>query len=323
MNEKNFCFCCGKPLSLDSKIELEYLWHTRCIRKFFGTDVLPQINIDKAQLEQLVTDTVGKRFTVAGVQKKLSLHLSKETENRLTIVGYPAGFILKPQTQDFPLMPEVEQLVMTMADFAGIKTVPHGLIKMNSEFAYITKRIDRNQKKKSLEVYAMEDFCQLGERLTEEKYKSSYEQCAKIIRKYSSRPGLDLSELFYRLLFCFVTGNSDMHLKNFSLIENPPKSRNFELSKAYDLLAVNVVMPEDKEETALTLNRKKANIKRGDFIYFAEYCSIPLAAAEKMIAKICGMKESFLELICQSLLSEELKQAFEKLLMERTERLEK
>ena len=167
----------------------------------------------------------------------------------------------------------------------------------------------------------MEDFCQLSGRLTEEKYKSSYEQCAKVI-KFSFRSGLDMAELFYRLIFCFVTGNSDMHLKNFSLIEDAPGSRRFELSKAYDLLAVNVVMPEDKEEFALTLNNKKANIKRKDFLIFADYCKIPQPAAEKMLKKICGMKEKFLSLAGESILKPDLKIRFIKLIEERMERLE-
>ena len=106
----------------------------------------------------------------------------------------------------------------------------------------------------------MEDFCQLSYRLTQDKYKGSYEQCGRIIKKYSATPGLDLSELFLRVVGSFVMGNSDMHLKNFSLKETEPGSRNFQLSKAYDMLPVNVIMPEDKEQLALTINGKKRNI---------------------------------------------------------------
>lgn len=317
--EKKICLCCNKLLENATEIELLAQWHKKCIKKFFGTNIMPQLHLDEAALEQLVTDTVAKGFTVAGVQKKLSLHLSDDSDNRLTLVGYPTGYILKPQSKDFEQLPEIEHLVMTMADAAGIKTVPHALIKTDEKLAYITKRIDRISG--STKLLAMEDFCQLSGRLTEEKYKSSYEQCAKVI-KFSFRSGLDMAELFYRLIFCFVTGNSDMHLKNFSLIEDAPGSRRFELSRAYDLLAVNVVMPEDKEEFALTLNSKKANIKRKDFLIFADYCKIPQPAAEKMLKKICGMKEKLLSLAGESNLKPDLKIRFIKLIEERMERLE-
>ena len=145
---------------------------------------------------------------------------------------------------------------MRLAEIMGIQTVPHALIKMNDEYAYITKRIDREISEKETKLYAMEDFCQLSYRLTQDKYKGSYEQCGRIIKKCSATPGLDLSELFLRVVGSFVMGNSDMHLKNFSLKETEPGSRNFQLSKAYDMLPVNVIMPEDKEQLALTINGK-------------------------------------------------------------------
>ena len=167
----------------------------------------------------------------------------------------------------------------------------------------------------------MEDFYQLSERLTEEKYKSSYERCAKIISQYSSNIGLDSAELFYRLLFCFVTGNSDMHLKNFSLIEAEPKSRNFVLSPAYDLLPVTIVMPEDTEEFALTMNGKRANIRKADFLTFAQSCKIPEKAAYKMINKLLSLKEKLLTVVADSFICEGEKSSFMSLMTERMNRL--
>ena len=323
MSESKICLCCGKEIDSENPVELKNLWHSRCVKKFFGTTQFPEILVTKEQLEKLATETVSKGYTVAGVQKKLSLHLSKEKNSRLTIVGYPAGFILKPQTEDFRHLPEMENLVMNLARIAGIKTVPNALIQVSDGLAYITKRIDRKTEKNDIELFAMEDFCQLSERLTEEKYKSSYERCAKIIAQYSSKPGLDISELFYRLVFCFVTGNSDTHLKNFSLIETEPKSRVYKLSAAYDLLPVNLVMPEDREEFALTMNGKKSNIKKGDFLIFAQTCRISDQAANKMIGRILSFKEKFVSSINNSFLTEDEKTAFIELMTERFQRLEK
>ena len=240
------CLCCGKPITNSAtNVEKEWCWHKKCVKRFFQTDELPILDITKEQLEILATETVNEGLTVPGVQKKLSLHLSTDLNARLTIVDYPTGYILKPQTEEFDNMPEFEDLAMRLAEIMGIQTVPHALIKMNDEYAYITKRIDREISEKETKLYAMEDFCQLSYRLTQDKYKGSYEQCGRIIKKYSATPGLDLSELFLRVVGSFVMGNSDMHLKNFSLKETEPGSRNFQLSKAYDMLPVNVIMPED------------------------------------------------------------------------------
>ena len=313
------CLCCGKPL----KTETESGWHKACIRRFFGTSAIPEIEIDEASLETLAIESTSKGLTIPGVQKKLSLHLHSEGgKPRLTMVNYPTGYILKPQEKDFECLPEAEQLVMCMADVTGIFTVPHALVKSGGELAYITKRVDRIISKSNVEMLAMEDFCQLDGRLTADKYKGSYERCAKVIEEHSSQPGLDLAELFMRLVFSFAVGNSDMHLKNFSLIETSEASGRYSLSPAYDLLPVNVIMPEDKEETALALNGKKTNIRKKDFIVFADECGIAKTSAEKMIAKIVSMKNKYIEMCASSLLPDHLKSAFAGLIVNRCKELE-
>ena len=308
------CLCCGKPLKTDDGTR----WHKACIRRFFGTTTLPEIKIDEDTLTALALENTGKGVTVPGVQKKLSLHLLSDTASpRLTLVDYPTGYILKPQVADFEALPQAEHLVMSMADATGIATVPHALICQNGEIAYLTKRIDRRFGKNSVELLAMEDFCQLDRRLTEDKYRGSYERCAKVIQQYSSRKQLDLSELFLRLVFSYVVGNSDMHLKNFSLIEPEVGSGRYVLSAAYDLLPVNVVMPEDTEEFALAMNGKKRNLCKKDFLVFADACGIQKSAAEKMIAKVLSMKERYLLLCEESLLPDHLKQRFAALMEKR------
>lgn len=317
------CLCCGKAINQNaSESEKEWQWHKKCVVNFFHTKKMPVLDITKEQLEFLVNETVNEGLTVPGVQKKLSLHLSSDMDARLTIVDYPTGYILKPQTEEFENMPEFEDLAMRLAEIMGIQTVPHALIKMNGEYAYITKRIDRETTEKETRLYAMEDFCQLSCRLTQDKYKGSYEQCGRIIKKYSTTPGLDMSELFLRVLGSFVMGNSDMHLKNFSLKETEPGNRKFQLSKAYDMLPVNIIMPEDKEQLALTINGKKRNIHKKEFRLLAEACGIPSNAAEHMLKKICSKKDKFLKQIEEAYLSEEQKENVKELISERIEILQ-
>jgi serine/threonine-protein kinase HipA len=316
----NNCLCCGKSLGSNGQ---KNVWHTKCIRNFFGTTLLPYVEISDSVFEELASRAVLQGVTVPGVQKKLSLHLDSDVKNRtarLTLIGYPAGYILKPQSPDFPQLPEAEHLVMLMAEKAGIDVVPHALIMLNDGSpAYITKRIDRVSSRSELHRVPMEDFCQISGRLTEDKYKGSYEQCAKIIKTYSSFPGLDASNLFFRLVFCFITGNSDMHLKNFSLIKNGEGA--YRLSNAYDLLPVNIIMPQDTEETALTLNAKKSHITKKDFMVFAERSGVAPHAAEKMITTLALLSNDFCSQVQNSLLSDELKNRFCALIDLRSQRL--
>lgn len=313
------CFCCGKPI-LKNDING---WHQACVKRFFGTNVIPQIEIDDNTIEEIVKENTAKGITVPGVQKKLSLHLhSAGSSPRLTLVNYPTGYILKPQVDEFECLPEAEQLVMTMADVTDISTVPHALIRSNNTFAYITKRVDRVFDKTGFHMLAMEDFCQLDLRLTQDKYKGSYERCAKVIERYSYQPKLDMTELFMRIVFSFVVGNSDMHLKNFSLIETHNASGVYKLSPAYDLLPVNVIMPEDTEEFALAMNGKKARIRKKDFFIFAEECKIAKTSAEKMIERIVSLKRNYQELCENSFLSQPLKERFSELIENRCKILE-
>ena len=291
------CLCCGKPIKNEEAASCG--WHHSCIKHFFGTTRLPEITISNEALEWIANETISKGYTVPGVQKKLSLHLSKEEKARLTLVGYPSGYILKPQTNEYRALPEAEQMIMCMADAAGITTVPHGLIQSDGTYAYITKRVDRMVlPDQSIRLLAMEDFCQLTYRLTNDKYQSSYERCAKVI------------------VFSFLIGNSDMHLKNFSLLETAPGSQEFMLSPAYDMLPVNIVS-NDTEETALALNDKKSNLRKKDFFALAAACHLSSAAAEKMIGNLIKKVDVLISIAEHAEIPDDIRQACIALLIER------
>lgn len=254
----NKCLYCYKPLA---KGEADY--HKACARKIFESATVPVLPYTRANIKELAREIVSASTTVTGVQAKLSLDISRShagEHQRFTIVGLWGRYILKPQTDRFANLPENEDLTMHMAEAVGIKTVPHSLIRFaDGELCYITRRIDRTKKGAKI---AMEDMCQLSERLTEDKYKGSYERIAKLIRKHSSAPLLDVINFWEVVLFSWLTGNADMHLKNFSLFR---PSDDYMLTPAYDLLSTALAMPEDEEELALTLNGKKKRIKRDDF----------------------------------------------------------
>ena len=254
-----------KCLFCYNELNSEEDFHSACSLKFFGTNVAPKLNYTIDEMEELAQNIVENSITVPGVQPKLSLGfikdvLQNENKGRLTVVGALGGnYILKPQNKTFPEMPENEHLTMKMAEIFGISIVPSSLIRLKSgELSYITKRIDR---KENGEKIHMQDMFQITEAF--DKYRSSLEKIAKAISEYSSNTLLDILRFYEVILFSYITGNNDMHLKNFSLIRN---NENWEFSPAYDLLNVHLHLPEDKEETALTLAGKKSRLTKKDFI---------------------------------------------------------
>lgn len=309
------CLYCYLPLS-----ENEIDFHPSCSKKIFGQTTPPELPYEESQLGELALKVVQSQVTVTGVQAKLSLHLStgeKKTEpRRFTIVGLWGGYILKSHSAKYPEMPEVESLTMHLASIAKIKVVPHSLIRFKSgQLAYITKRIDRISKQK----LHMEDMCQLTGRITEHKYLASYEQVAKAIYKYSSTPGLDVVNFFEQVLFSFLTGNADMHLKNFSLIYG--KDLEPVLTPAYDMLATAIVNPSDDEDLALTLNGKKKKIGYKDFIAAFNTLKLDIKQQENIFRKMEKAKEKWMEFIDISFLSDDFKEKYKQLISERFNRL--
>ena len=304
------CLYCYKPLG-----EEQIDFHPKCSKKIFGTTTPPILPYTKGDIESLALEVVRSQVTITGVQPKLSVNLSKEKEGekRFTIVGLWGGYILKPQSDQYLNLPENEDLTMHLAELAKIKTVPHSLIRFkDGSLAYITKRIDRD--KKSCKI-PMEDMCQLTEKLTEQKYKGSHEQIARKIVEFSAFPVLDLINYFEVLLFCYLTGNADMHLKNFSLYKG---TGEYTFAPAYDLLSTKLVISEDDEELALTLNGKKRKLKKSDFDNLLKTFKVDEKAIENVYDKFRKALPQWYDFIDVSFLPEQMKEKYKQLIQNRS-----
>ena len=300
------CLYCYKELNAN-----ETDFHKACSKRFFGSATPPLLALDQEQLENLAREIVIKSIAVTGVQPKLSLQLEKSPDQapRLTLVGLYGDYILKPPSKEYPCLPENEDLTMHLAESVGIRTATHSLIRLSSgELAYITRRFDRHNGQK----IAVEDFCQLTETLTEHKYRGSVEKIGKLVRQFTTNKGYEQQRLFEVILFCYLTGNTDMHLKNYALIENP--LGQYELTPAYDLLSTLLALP-DEEESALTINGKKNRLKRTDFDSLAKALQINEKTVSAIYQRFAKALPTWQQWIERSFLSNEMKEQYAHLLI--------
>ncbi|GMU85173.1 MAG: hypothetical protein AMXMBFR48_04150 [Ignavibacteriales bacterium] len=309
------CLACYQPVLIE-----DGEFHQECSKKVFLQHEAPVLTYTEKELAELGIQVIRSSISVTGVQPKLSLDIANERKNqpskRFTIVGLWGQYILKPPTPRYPQLPETEDLTMHLAEIAGMPVVPHSLIRLASgSLAYITRRIDRIKGTK----LHMEDMCQITGKLTEEKYHGSYEQVAKAILQYSSFPLLDAIALCEVLLFSFITGNADMHLKNFSLIKTRPDE--YRLAPAYDLVSTTLVNPADKEELALTLNGRKNKITKEDFIRFFERLALEPQQQERLFSQMQKSADGWVAFIRQSFLTGEFQESFIAIIRERMRRL--
>ncbi|MBQ3656036.1 MAG: HipA domain-containing protein [Bacteroidales bacterium] len=308
------CLCCYKELE-DGQID----YHPACAKKFFRSANIPLLPYSKADINELAKQVIISKTAVTGVQPKLSVDLTKggkDETQKLTIVGLWGRYILKPKTEKYPWLPEDEDLTMHLAEIAKIKVVPHCLIRFSDgELTYITRRVDRSDDGTK---FPMEDACQLSQRSSADKYKSSYENIAKLIVKYSSNPQLDLVNFWEITVFSWLTGNSDMHLKNYSLLSTTPGK--YWLSPAYDLLNVHLIF-DDSEELALTLDGKKRKLTRKNFVRAMQNSGLTEKVIENIFSKFIKVVPKWNAFIDQSFLPNDLKTKYKEILAKRCELL--
>lgn len=310
---KSKCLYCYETLEGD----LDF--HERCAIAFFGKKEAPKLEYSLDQMSELAKNVVERSVSVPGVQPKLSMSLFNDAGNtgdfRLTVVGALGGhYIFKPPSREYPEMPANEHLTMRIAESFGIQTVPSSLIRLKSgELSYITKRIDRTDEGQKIHML---DMFQITEAY--DKYKSSMEKVGKALYQHSANTLLDMIFLFEMTLFCFLTGNNDMHLKNFSMLDSPS---GWILSPAYDLLNVTIVNPDDSEELALTMEGKKNKLKRIHFENLAKKMGLTEKQTEVVFKRFLRKKKDALRWIDKSFLSPKMKVAYIDLLDDRYERI--
>lgn len=289
-------------------------YDARTLRAMFGKPIRPTIAISSSEMA-LEAQKIAGKLSISGVQPKLSIRLEGD---KLVPAARNGQYILKPQTQDFAELPQNEYLCMTMGRRFALRTAPCLLLELSDGSpAYLVKRFDRFRKGRRIEKRACEDMHQiLG---GPDKYAGSHEQIAAAIRKHCTFAPLELQRLFELTIFNFAIGNGDAHRKNFSLLTS--EDGTIALSPAYDLVSSRLAIPAESDELALTVNGKRNRLRRADFLAFAHYCGIAHDYAQRKLADLLALHETFNNMIAASQLSLSLRDELTNIIANRLDRL--
>ena len=252
----------------------------------------------------------AKKLSIQGVQPKLSATISV-VDQEFKIVDQFGTFIIKPQNDLFPQLPENEDVTMRMAKVFGLEVPFHGMLyAKDGSLSYFIKRFDRYGKGKKR---ATEDFAQLTGNSRDTKYSFTMEKLVPVIERYCSFPAIEKADFFKRVLFCYITGNEDMHLKNFSLITKDGKTT---LAPVYDFLNSTISIKNPQEEIALTLKGKKSNFKPSDFVnyYAKERLQLNDKTIDTILLQIEHAFPKWTDLLQNSFLSRDMKEKYFNLL---------
>ena len=289
-------------------------YHPRCARTLFGTTRVPAIDLDLARLHTLAQAMVG-HTSLSGVQRKVSMGLAADRAT-LRVATEGGHFILKPQAQVFPHVPENEHVTMRIAEAAGLAVAPNGLVRLaDGSLAYLTRRFDRPAEGGKL---LQEDFCQLGGLAPKQKYEGSAELCARLVRRWASEPLVAAQALFRQVVFGWWTGNGDMHLKNLSLLRGADGL--YRLSPAYDLVCTRLVIEDD--QLALPVGGNRREVTARQWVEFATYCGLAGKAAARALGGVHAALAPSLQIVGRCWLPDDMKERYARLLEVRARTVE-
>lgn len=213
---------------------------------FDGKKVSPYLDFELESDENLAALNESRDvLSISGAQEKYAAciknnQISLSTEKDLTThIVKPAPLAKISYRKQIPAN---EHLTMLIAkQVYGIDTAANGLcFSSDDQVVYITKRYDVQANGTKLR---QEDFCALLERSEETdgkdfKYQGSYEDMAKIIKRYIPAWPVALERFFRLVVFNYIFANGDAHLKNFSVLYR--EDGDLQLAPAYDLINTHI-----------------------------------------------------------------------------------
>ena len=299
----------------------------RCRRELFDNQKINFVlDFDKKEFLSKSVE-LSERMSISGVQDKISLRIE---DKKLVPTTKNGTYLLKP----VPLIEYVELIadvaknehfsMQLASQVFKLETAINGLIAFSDgELAYITKRFDRVDGTK----IKQEDFASLAERSEQShgknyKYDYSYEEIGVLIKKYLPAYRVEMVSYFKLVLFNYLVGNGDAHLKNFSVYQRV--TGDYGLTPAYDLLSSSLHLPNESR-TALELFEEyetasfEANgfYAYNDFLAFGERLGLSKKMLENILKTFMGYEKKVLEMLENSFLTQEAKERYEALFLDR------
>jgi serine/threonine-protein kinase HipA len=301
------CLSCHLPIEQGP-------YHEKCLKNLFGTSRAPRISFSTSDIPVQLRQSEQKLFSISGVQIKTLVRLNAE-KMELLIAPSEGTHILKPEPTEYPELPMTENLCMGMAAAADLEVPPHGLFPMkDGKYGYVILRFDRTPQGEKIHK---EDMAQIMDLPSDSKYSGSLESIGKALWKHASFPGLEALRFFERVLFCFLIGNGDMHLKNWALIRD--SQGLLRLSPCYDFVSSRLYIRD--EESALTLNGRKNRLRRSDFDVLANSLKIDPKAKDNVYTFFTEKASLWRQMVTQSPLSANRKESLEMLIASRLKHL--
>lgn len=295
-------------------MESDARYHLRCLQQLFGKARPPEIPFGVADMPAEVRKT-GGRMSISGVQIKASVRVNQQ-KWQVEVVRAEGTHVLKPEPNEYPELPQNENLCMNVAEKLDMRVPPHGLFPMaDGKLCYIVKRFDRLEDGRKIHKESMFQIL-----AAKEKYEGSLEKAGKAIRRHVRNVGLDSIDFFERVVLCFLTGNGDMHLKNWAFLI--PDNKEISLSPCYDLVCSKIYIP-DEMDSALTINGKNNGLKKSDFEALASNMLIEPKSVENVFRKFLDAKDGILDMVHNSELSAGRRETLGNLILSRYDRLYK
>lgn len=303
---------CAICLELDPD---DGVYHRACLERLFGIPRLPDLDLDLTHFPADVA-AANDHMSVSGFQRKALLH---RDDDRLILATAATGstYILKPQTERLPHVPENEHVTMRIAHHLGLIVPPLGLIALrDGSWAYITRRFDRTDDIQPRKLQKF-DFCALLGKRPEHKASGTAEECAAVVLKHVAEPPASLRQLFLLFLSSFWLGNGDLHLKNISLLAD--RAHRYALSPAYDIVGT---APYKFARQLLSISGRRDDLSRTHFVQFGTgACHLDRAEVDAMIDAVRAAEPRAQELIDRSFMPAGLRTLYKQSLVKRTRAL--
>ena len=311
------CYSCLK------EIDKGY-YCNRCRKQLFDGRKIVPLTFDKKEFYKKRRE-LANRMSISGVQDKISLAFNDKGE--LVPTATQGLYILKPVpvAEDIDNAQDIvanEHLSMLLSrEVFSIPTALSALIEFSDgEKAYITRRFDYSmQDNGDIPVKSdQEDFASILDRTSDTngmnyKYDASYEACARAIKEFVPAYMPALEDFYRRIVFNYLIGNADAHLKNFSLYR-PAGRKDWSLTPNYDLLFTRYHLPQELGYMGLDLFEEEGQTEAfkamgyytlEDFELFAKHIGIPEKRLIKIFDTFLSKTPDVIDMVERSFLSKE------------------